>query len=358
MRYNRDNVSVLAILDKRRAKKSGLYPVKIEVIYKRVQKYYPILVDMSEEEWQSVAANWQNLTSETSEVRRKFANACREVNYILDRGEFTFEELDRRYRSVSELTLDRGMDIMRSEFYCDGKINSALMIKYAMECVQRFGGVGIRMETVTAEWLSRFEKFILSEGKSIATVDIYMKAIKSTVRRAIAMGYISPSMYPFGRDRYFIPKGSARTGGLSLADVEKVKAYKGSKSVEKYRDLWLFSYYGGGINFRDMLFFQYKNVVEGEICYMPTTITVRDESKIVHIPYTDEMKTIVARWGNPYKGKPGAYLFKYVKGRETEVSKMALVRKVVCLCNRALKKISAETGVPAFTTLSARRSER
>ncbi len=34
MRYNRDNVSVLVILDKRRAKKSGLFPVKIEVIFR------------------------------------------------------------------------------------------------------------------------------------------------------------------------------------------------------------------------------------------------------------------------------------------------------------------------------------
>lgn len=61
MRYNRDNVSVLVILDKRRAKKSGLFPVKIEVIFQRIQKYYPILVDMSEEGWNEIVANWDHL---------------------------------------------------------------------------------------------------------------------------------------------------------------------------------------------------------------------------------------------------------------------------------------------------------
>ena len=43
--------SVLVVLDRRRAKKSGLYPVKVEVVYRRRQKYYPTGQDMSETEW-------------------------------------------------------------------------------------------------------------------------------------------------------------------------------------------------------------------------------------------------------------------------------------------------------------------
>ena len=113
MRYNRDNVSVLVILDKRRAKKSGLFPVKIEVIFQRIQKYYPILVDMSEEGWNEIVANWDHLP-DSNQVKVKFARACREVNCILDEGQFSFEALDARYSMATEFTLDKGMDNPRS----------------------------------------------------------------------------------------------------------------------------------------------------------------------------------------------------------------------------------------------------
>ena len=39
-KYSRDGVSVLTILDTRRAKKSGMFPIKVQVVFKRKQKYY------------------------------------------------------------------------------------------------------------------------------------------------------------------------------------------------------------------------------------------------------------------------------------------------------------------------------
>lgn len=39
-KYSKDGISVLTILDTRRAKKSGQFPVKVQVVYRRKQKYY------------------------------------------------------------------------------------------------------------------------------------------------------------------------------------------------------------------------------------------------------------------------------------------------------------------------------
>lgn len=46
-----NGISVRTILDTRRAKNNGLYPVKIRVIYKCVAKYYATNVDLSIDEW-------------------------------------------------------------------------------------------------------------------------------------------------------------------------------------------------------------------------------------------------------------------------------------------------------------------
>jgi hypothetical protein len=39
------------VQDTRKIKKSGLFPVKIQVIYKRVQRYYSTGKELSPEEW-------------------------------------------------------------------------------------------------------------------------------------------------------------------------------------------------------------------------------------------------------------------------------------------------------------------
>ena len=36
LKITKDGVSVIAVLDRRRAKKSGVFPVKIEVVYSRI----------------------------------------------------------------------------------------------------------------------------------------------------------------------------------------------------------------------------------------------------------------------------------------------------------------------------------
>ena len=50
-KYSKDGISVLTILDTRRAKKSGQFPVKVQVVYRRKQKYYSTGKEVSKEDW-------------------------------------------------------------------------------------------------------------------------------------------------------------------------------------------------------------------------------------------------------------------------------------------------------------------
>jgi len=50
-KYTKDGVSVLTILDTRRPKQNGLFPVKVQVIYNRIQKYYSTGKELSPDDW-------------------------------------------------------------------------------------------------------------------------------------------------------------------------------------------------------------------------------------------------------------------------------------------------------------------
>lgn len=68
------------------------------------------------------------------------------------------------------------------------------------------------------------------------------------------------------------------------------------------------------------------------------------------------MLDILHRWGNPYDGNPETFLFEYAEGANDMLSISNTVRKVISMCNNALKKIAEELGIPPFTTYSARHS--
>ena len=52
--YNLNGITVAAILDNRRETKSGTYPVKIRVTYKRDRKYYSTGKNLSVSEWEKL----------------------------------------------------------------------------------------------------------------------------------------------------------------------------------------------------------------------------------------------------------------------------------------------------------------
>ena len=56
-KYSKDGISVLTILDTRRAKKSGQFPVKVQVVYRRKQKYYSTGKEVSKEDLDYVVDN-------------------------------------------------------------------------------------------------------------------------------------------------------------------------------------------------------------------------------------------------------------------------------------------------------------
>ena len=116
------------------------------------------------------------------------------------------------------------------------------------------------------------------------------------------------------------------------------------------------SYLCNGINFRDLLYLQYSNIINGEICFIRAkTARNTKHSKIIHAVITPEMQKIIEKWGNPPKS-PETYIFPFATGKENPFERVKLVRDVVTECNQILYKISHKTGIPRVTTYSARHS--
>lgn len=270
-KYSRDGVSVLTILDTRRVKKSGLFPIKVQVVFRRKQKYYSTGKELSKEDWNRLLkAKSRLLTEIRSDIESSFSNVKQHINELIQKGEFNIETLSIRLgRQMKDMNLHSAFNLKMKELKDNEQASTYLSYQSALKSLESFGGTYIPLERITVDWLKRCERFWLSKGKSYSSISIYFRALKCILNRAIQDGILKESSFPFGKNKYEIPEGCGRKLALTLADIKKVMSYQdGTKDIEEFRDLWVFSYLCNGINFMDLLFLQYSNIVDGEICFV------------------------------------------------------------------------------------------
>lgn len=122
-KYSKDGISVLSVLDARWAKKSGLFPVKIQVIYNRKQKYYSTGQELSKEDWANLAESKSHRLSEIrSSVENSFSIIKSQVESLAERGEFGFDLLSIRLGRCTTVTVNTAVrakvaDAERNEQY-------------------------------------------------------------------------------------------------------------------------------------------------------------------------------------------------------------------------------------------------
>lgn len=358
-KYSKDGVSVLTVLDTRRAKKSGLYPVKVQVVFRRKQKYYSTGKELSKENWERLLKAKSKLMAEIREdVETSFSIIKQQINELIQKGEFSIESLNIRLgRQMREVNLHNAFELKMKELLDNEQASTYLNYQSALKSLENFGGTCIPLEKITVDWLKRCEKYWLAEGKSYSSISIYFRALKCILNRAIRDGILKESSFPFGKNKYEIPEGYGRKLALNLSEIKKVMSYKdGTEDIEEFRDLWVFSYLCNGINFMDLLFLKYSNIVDGEICFVRSkTSRTAKHSKEIRAIITPEMKNIIQRWGNTQQS-PQTYIFKYAQGTENAFERIRLVRRIVTKCNRRLKKIAQDTGLAQLTTYTARHS--
>lgn len=358
-KYSRDGVSVLTILDTRRAKKSGLFPVKVQVVFRRKQKYYSTGKELSKEDWERLLkAKSRLLTEIRTDIESSFSNIKQQVNELIQKGEFNIETLSFRLgKQIKDVNLRSAFNLKMQELKDNEQASTYLSYQSALKSLESFGGTNVPLDRITIDWLKRCERFFLSEGKSYSSISIYFRTLKCVLNRAVRDGILKESSFPFGKNKYEIPEGCGRKLALTLPEIKKVMSYQDeTNDLEEFRDLWFFSYLCNGINFMDLLFLQYSNIVNDEICFMRSkTARTAKHNKEIHATITPEMWNIIHKWGNPQL-TPQTYIFKYAKGTENAFEKIRLVRRIVTKCNRRLKKIAQNTGIAQLTTYTARHS--
>ncbi|KAA6334877.1 Tyrosine recombinase XerC, partial [termite gut metagenome] len=249
-KYTKDGISVLTVQDTRRKKQSGLYPVKIQVVYNRIQRYYSTGKELNIGEWTALAdTKSKKLISIRSDIKNSFEKVEDAVRTLVEEGDFSFNSLNTRLGKCVNDTLNSAFQAKIDSLVESGAIGNSITYSCSFKHLKKYAGSKITFDSITVDWLKKYEKAMLEEGKSYTTISMYIRSMRALFNEAVNAGIIKEAQYPFGKGKYEVPTGKGRKMALTLQQIKQIITYTdGAEATEHYRDLWFFSYLCNGIN--------------------------------------------------------------------------------------------------------------
>ncbi len=184
---------------------------------------------------------------------------------------------------------------------------------------------------------------------------MYLRPLRSIFNEAIEESIIkTEKCYLFGRHRYCIPASKNTKKALDLEDIKKIYYYKCEPEVEselRARDYWLFSYFGNGMNAKDIACLKNKNINDSYMIFerVKTERAMRSEPKPITVFLTDAMKAIIEKWGNKDK-PPDNFIFPVLEAGIMPLRQYELVQLFVNFINDWLKRILKKLGIDKKAT--------
>lgn len=359
------------ILDTRRAKSNGRYPVKLRVYSSQLQvkKLYATKYDLNEKEFASI---WQ--TEKPRNEHKQIRNELQAIELRADsvcKGipSFSFVEFEKKYlRNTGDgsnilYQYEQTINRLKSQGNLGTASSYELSLKSLIAFVTKIKGKApskISFSEITAEWLKKYEDHMVKDLKrSLTTVGIYLRPLRAVFNTAIAEREIDAEVYPFGAKKYQIP--TVRNVKKALSKEDLTKLYKAKSDVPeqvKARDFWFFSYACNGMNIKDIAQLKYGDIQEDKIIfYRAKTInTSKGDLKPVTVYLTDFPRSIIEKYGNENKSKT-EYVFPILSKGNSDLINHNKVKNFTRFINQNLKNLAENLGITGeISTYWARHS--
>lgn len=362
--------TIVIIHDTRNAKKSGKYPAKLRITFRRQQKYYPIGIDLSASEFLLVQ-NPGSIPKQTDMASKRQLKEWKltcdaimvKASAIIDKlDHFNFRLFEKRlyYNQQSTNNVYQWYETAIERMRSAGKVGTASNYQSSMNSLKVFSPK-LNFIDITVEFLKEYEKHLIAERKSITTVGIYIRPLRAILNDAIADGIISrENHYPFGKRLYQIPSGKNIKKALTLEEIGKIFHYKAIPGTwwEKARDFFLLSYLANGMNMKDIALLQYQNI-DGDFLRFTrakTQNTNRSGSRPISIFISEAIRRIIDRHKTS-TAQPDIFLFNILHSNITPDRERSLIQQFTKMVNTYIKLIASDVGInKPVTTYYARHS--
>ena len=341
--------------------KDGTFPLMLRVTKDRKRKYVSLGLSLHEKFWDFEKSKPKRNCPNKEQIERLIAAKTAEYNDLIvemtaQQREYTVETLVSHFHNqVRCATVVELYDKLIDDMKRGGKLGNAGVYKYSRTSLLKFTGqrLQIPFSDIDAVWLRRYENWLRTSGCGDTTISQLFRTLRSVFNKAVELQLVKRDYYPF--DVYKVSKFDTRTKkrAITKEDVRKVIALdlsQGYPSERLARDIFVFSYFGAGINFADIALLKYGNVRDGRVQYVR-----KKTGKPINFLLTEEMRNIIAKYQRQGQTDED-YIFPILDRRvhRTEQQRYDRTHKVLTNTNRWLRKIGQRVGIEHLTTYVAR----
>ena len=332
-----------AVIVPAKALKGGKHKVRISVAHNGETRYIVtnIIID-SDKEWRNgQVVKRPDAAMKNTRIRQelqKHQEAIDELQYV---DGMTCAELVYQLKTAGNYK-HRTLASIYEEYVANSHCMASTLHTYEgiWHNISHYLGDKTLVEHITHGSILGLDKHLRTKMKptSVRSNLVFLMVLLNYAKRC---GYVQFRVDPFFG--YELPKMEPRQSWISVEEVKRIRDIETNKpNIIKCRDIFMLSYYLGGINMTDLIDIDFNE--QSDVIHYERKKTVRcpKMNKYVEFEIPDEAKEIIKR----YKGDDGR--LNITKGdRET---------KMHYFLDYNMRKLSELTGIKNLIYYSARKS--
>jgi integrase/recombinase XerD len=348
------------VLDDRRAKSNGTYPIVIRVTHNRRTAAFPVGVSIRKEHWDehnsTLLKSHPNFKSLHSAITNAYHKVQKSTEVLLDNQQFTLKALKEKIQVqpvievevAKPLTFNEYSNRLINDLYQNNKIGNAIVYQTAVNRLISFANFSqLTFEQINYRFLENFKNRLISDGVKPNTVSNYFRTIRAIFNKAIKERLVSKDAYYF-TDISFKPERTAKRA-ITKDEITKVISYPAAQDTPERsaKNYFILSFCLIGISFTDLAYLKPSNIRAGRLQYKR-----RKTGKTYDIKLTNEATNLLKLYQHPNN----EYLLPILPNtiKEDGVEAKCLILQWIKTTNKYLKRISSNLEISEITTYVAR----
>lgn len=339
----------LAVLKHTKAK-NGSYKIRISVGHRSETHYIvtPYSVNAFSQFDNGIVVRVPN----AHEINIKLRNLLNDYEERLQRidspDDYTCKELRDLLKSMcshsSKVTFKQVSEHYQKELTEDGRGSYAGMLKNSLRLFLDFTHGDVFLSEVSTITILEFERWLKRKGVSQTYISMTLSMTRTIINRAIKMQLIAYDVHPF--TYWKRPADAEREIDISVESVRAIRdAQPRLKKQRIARDIFMLSYYLGGINLIDLLDIDFRGVSVLEYTRHKSR-NMKLSDKRISFTLQPEAKELINKWMNRNTGRLDfGYKFSY--------------KNFLAYVTRSIKSLAKDLNLPDYNKVcyySARKS--
>ena len=259
------------ILDKRRESKDNSYPLVFRIYTSGKTRDLPTGIKMLENKFNSKSEEiiGDHIINNTLQTLKLEYLQKLNLYKLKNRGVESAQEIKTflEGKLSHEYTIYSFWEEQISELNTTGKTGNARSYKIALSSISKNINLHKTFDKLTYRNLIELEASLYVKGMTTNGISVYMRTLKAIYNKAINLDIVGYEHYPFRK--FKIKKASTTPRVLNLAELKAYFNLQLDKNSMYYKS-WLIGkliFMLRGINSRDLLMLNQKNIKNGRIIY-------------------------------------------------------------------------------------------